>query len=157
MSRKFADDVELPNRDPSSGNYAARKAYVDALVADAVNITTGTLSAQRLPKVLSPINVSTEAGPNVQLTNTSWNYKNMTATGNLNFLAPTTNDERQILQVAVLASGGGRTITFETGIAIQKGGTRSFVLASGELLRFSLEYSSLLAKWVLTAVGIYGP
>ena len=29
MSRKFADDVELPGRDPSSDNYAARKLYVD--------------------------------------------------------------------------------------------------------------------------------
>lgn len=157
MSRKFGDDVELPNRDPSSANYAARRSYVDALVADAANITTGTLSAQRLPKVPSPINSSTESGPNVQLTNTSWNYKNMTITGNVQFLAPTTNDERQILQVAALASGGARTITFETGIAIQKNGTRSFPLASGEMLRFSLEYSSLLGKWVLTAVGIYGP
>lgn len=79
----------------------------------------------------------------------------ITATGDIEFETPS-NPNRRVLQVSVLASGGARTVTFDATLEVLTGIERSYPIPSGEVLRFSLEYSALKTAYVVTAVGMTG-
>lgn len=78
---------------------------------------------------------------------------NVSATGNLT-LTPSGSTDGQVLRVNVLASGGQRTVTFATAVRTSSALTRTLVIPSGQIGIISLEYSSLIGAWVLTAATV---
>jgi hypothetical protein len=157
MARKFADDVELPNRDPSSGNYAGRKAYIDARVADAANITTGTVDNARLPRALSGVRtVNPSSGTiAVDATNAANNI-NSTLTGDATLGYPTDGVECQVIQGAVLASGAQRILTFHASYGRLTGIGNTLTIPSGKVGRYALRRTDITgsAKWLVESVGV---
>lgn len=139
-----------------SGSDPISPASINA--ADAVHghvasdITSGQLAPERLPSVLSGIRSGSGAGNLATDASLVGNNRNFSATGDVSVQAPTGGVDRQVIQYAVLASGGTRTISFAAAIRRPSDLVGSFSVPSGQLLRFSLEYSALLAGWVLTAV-----
>ena len=157
MSRKFADDVELPNRDPSAGNYAARKTYVDTLVADAVNITTGTLNKARLPGVLSTVRTVNPSGGTISIdANTFGNTIQSTLTGDATLNVPTNGGDDQILQLVALASGAQRVLTLHASFGRLTSITTTLTIPSGKVARVALRRTDITgsAKWLVESVGV---
>jgi hypothetical protein len=113
MSRKFADDIELPNRDPSTGNYAARKTYVDAAASNASGLTTGTVPNARLPKVMSPVATGTVSAGVVALDASALAGNNVDISTGTSYTqnVPTNGTAGQVLNVTVWATAA-ITITF---------------------------------------------
>mgnify|MGYP006188521723 CR=1 FL=1 len=121
------------------------------------DISSGTLDAARLPVVLSPVRaVAYSATPTVDPTVSGTNVS-ITATGNITTLAVSTTGavNRQALEIAVLGSGGARTVTFATAIRTSTGITRGpHTIASGEVGIFLVRYYSLVSAWVLVAATV---
>lgn len=122
----------------------------------AADVTSGQFSNSRMPQVMSPV-LSGGPGSGTIATDASnvGNNRNYTANGNITIAVPTNGADGQVIQYAVLASGGARTITFNaslrrlTGIAA---GPTS--IPSGQVCRFSLRYCALLTAWIVEAFGI---
>jgi hypothetical protein len=77
-----------------------------------------------------------------------------TATGNAAVNVPTNGQNGQVVQLAILASGAARTITFDAGIDRLTGISASYTPASGKLLRAALRYSTLTGKWTVEAAAV---
>lgn len=79
---------------------------------------------------------------------------NITATGN-ETITPSGTTDGQVIRLAVLASGGTRTITFAAAVRLSTGLTsRSFTVATGQVLVAAVQYSTLINAWVLTAATV---
>lgn len=158
MSRKFADDVELPNRDPASGNYAARKTYVDTLSSDAGNLTVGTMAKQRLPAVLNVVRTIAQVGGFIDIDasvqgNT---IKTTLASVDVTLNIPTLGTEDQVIQGIVYASTAQRVLTFHASFDRLTGITATQTIPTGKVLRYALRQINITgsAKWCVESVGI---
>lgn len=121
---------------------------------DASAINAGTLSNARLPNVLSQVRTLSGATITVDAS-AAGSLINVTATADTTFAVPTNPTDRQVLRIAVLASGASRNVTFNASIRLSTGLTsRTFSVPSGQALMTALEYSSLLSAWVLTAATV---
>jgi hypothetical protein len=81
----------------------------------------------------------------------------MTATGDITSYGVSTTNARdgQVLHLIVFASGATRAVTFASAIRTSTNITRGpYSIASGQLLRAAVEYSSDAAAWVLTAATV---
>lgn len=122
----------------------------------ASDINSGQFSTDRMPQVSSTVRAVTGATgaitPDATVVGNNLDY---TASGNVTFNPPTGGANRQVLRIAVLASGADRTVTFAAGIRIGSGITRGpLTVTSGQVLLAALEYSTLINAWVLTATTI---
>jgi hypothetical protein len=120
----------------------------------ASEVISGQFTSDRLPSVLSSVRTGSGAGNLATDAALVGNNRNFTATGDVAVQAPTSGVDRQVIQYALLASGGSRTISFAAAIRRPGDLVGSFSVPSGQLMRFSLEYSALISAWVLTAVLI---
>jgi hypothetical protein len=120
-------------------------------------IASGTLDAARLPAVLSPVRTVTySATPTIDPTVSGTNVS-ITATGDITTLAVSTTGavNRQGLEIAVLGSGGARSVTFASAIRTSTGVSRGpHSIASGEVGIFLVRYYSLVSAWVLVAATV---
>jgi hypothetical protein len=118
------------------------------------DITSGIIDAARLPAVLSPVRTQAfSATPTIDPTVSGTNVS-ITATSNITTLAVSTTGavNRQGLEIAVLASGGARTVTFASAIRTSTGVTRGpHSIPSGEVGIFLVRYYTLVSAWVLVA------
>jgi hypothetical protein len=155
MSRKFADDVELPNRDPASGNYAARKTYVDTKVADAANITTGRLDPARMPAILSPVRVLSISG-GVLAIDASVVGNNVDVTVGANFTqnVPTNGTPGQVIQVTCFA-GSAYTVTFNASFWRITTVAATLDIPAGDIARYTLRCTAASGStiWIVEAAG----
>jgi hypothetical protein len=82
---------------------------------------------------------------------------NMTATGNITAYGVSTAGagDGQTLQLVVLASTATRTVTFASAIRTSTGVTRGpYTVASGQILRAVVEYSTLTSAWTLLGATV---
>ncbi len=118
------------------------------------DITSGRLTAARLPLVTGDILSGSGSGA-IATDADQGNIRNYTATGNVTINVPSNGSDGQVIQYAVLASGGARTITFTAALneltGISAGPTS---IPSGKLCRFSLRRSALTSTWIVEAFGI---
>lgn len=84
--------------------------------------------------------------------------QNFTVTGNVEIDPPASNvhaRDGEPFQLCFLASGGTRTITFDATMRTSTGVTRGpHSVASGEVLRAAVEWSSLVTDYIITAVTV---
>jgi len=156
MSRKFADDVELPNRDPSAGNYAARKTYVDNRVADAANITTGTLDRARLPTVLFGQRTVNPSGGVIAIdASIAGNFIESTMSSATTVNVPTNGVDNQIIQGIVLASTGA-VLTFHASLGRLGPIANTLTIPTGKIARYVLRRTDITgsAKWLVEAASV---
>lgn len=80
----------------------------------------------------------------------------VTATGNISALNIDTAGARegQVIQVAVYASGGSRTLGVHSSVLVLSGIETSYSIGSGQLWRGSFRYWADLGAWVLEAAGV---
>lgn len=156
MARKFADDVELPNRDPSAANHAARKSYVDARVADAANITTGKVGTARMPAVLSTVRTASISGGTLSIdASVDGNSIDVTVGSNFTQNVPTNGTAGQILQLTCYASAA-YTVTFHASLLRLTGIANTLNIPSGKHARYSLRCTNASGSlvWIVEAVGV---
>lgn len=121
----------------------------------ASDLTSGTLSNARLPRVLSPVTATTGVtGAQSTDAATAGNFLNWTMTGNATLNAPTNPTDGQILHLRALASGATRTITLGSGVQNASGATFPLSVSSGKVGRVALEYMGLISAWVVTAAVV---
>ncbi len=81
--------------------------------------------------------------------------QNFTCVGDVTVQEPANPlPDRTPMRLAFLASGGQRTIAFDTDFRTSTGIGRSFIVPSGEALIASVEYSTILADWIITGATI---
>jgi hypothetical protein len=126
-----------------------------AASGSASDLSTGTLSNARLPRVLSPVTALTgQTGAISTDAATAGNFIDWTCTGNVTLNAPTNPSNHQILHIAALASGATRTVTLGSGVQNASGATFPLSVPSGKVGRIALEYVGLLSAWVVTAAVV---
>lgn len=117
-------------------------------------ITSGTLAAARLPVTTGAVRDGGAVSGAVAVAATGGNLVNYTATGDVT-LDPAAGSDRQVLRIAVLASGGARAVSVVGGVRLGSGITaRTVDVPAGELAEFAVEWFGLLSVWVLTAVMV---
>jgi hypothetical protein len=118
---------------------------------DASGITTGTLSAARLPNVLSTVRTASTLSIDASVSGNNVNY---TATGNVTVNVPTNGADHQVLQVVILASAA-ITVTFNASLQRLTGIDASYTVPAGKKMRIALRRSDLgSVTWIVEAVGI---
>lgn len=122
---------------PVSSADVARKDYVDA----------------RAP---APRTVTFSATPTVAaVSGVELDRANITATANITALDLSGGFDGQKVEVAVLGSGGTRTVTVASGVDVSTGLTRGpYSVASTKLGIFLFRYSSLNSKFSLLAATV---
>jgi hypothetical protein len=126
-----------------------------AASGSASDLSTGTLSNARLPRVLSPVTALTgQTGAISTDASTAGNFIDWTCTGNVTLNAPTNPTNHQILHIAALASGATRTVTLGSGVQNASGATFPLSIPAGKVGRIALEYVGLLSAWVVTAAVV---
>ncbi len=140
----------------ASGSDPVTPASIGAAVEvhqhSASDISSGQFASDRMPAVLSAVRTGSGAGNLATDASLVGNNRNFTATGDVAVQAPTSGVDRQVIQYSILASGATRTVSFAAAIRRPSDLVGSFSVSSGQLLRFSLEYSALISGWILTAV-----
>lgn len=120
---------------------------------DASLLSSGTLPAARLPRVLgAPVDQT--VGTSVTLDASTSSIHNVQSTGtSLEVAVPTNPSDRQVLRCAFKKStAAALTVNLNASIRLSTGlASRAFPLAAGEVLLCALEYSTLVGAWVLTA------
>lgn len=129
---------------------------------DASDISQGTLSAARLPP--RPFGTVTNTTTNTN----AWNL-DLSGAGiqlplrlkwvlnhDTTFNVPTNPvGDGQLLRITGFANGGARVFNFAAGYVLSTGlSTRAIAIPSGKQMFASVEYSSDLAAWVLTACTV---
>lgn len=122
-----------------------------AHVHSGADLTSGTVPAARLPLVAStPVTVTYASS--MTLDPTVGNNFKITATGALALNISTTGAlDGQMVMVAVLASGGARTVTLNGAILLTTGTTAALAIVSTKVGFFGLRYSTLAGGWTLLA------
>ena len=137
-----------------------RRDTIEALVAEhphsADALTSGYLSAARLPAVLTPLRAGSASG---SLTldaarDVGGTILNITVTGNLTLNAPVNGIDGQVLRFRHTASGGQRRVSFASAIAVTTGLSASYDVPSGQTLVCALERVESRSAWLLTAATI---
>lgn len=77
------------------------------------------------------------------------------ATGNLT-LTPAGGVDGQVLRVNVAGSGGTRTITVASAVALTTALSRTITVPSGQVALLAFEYVGALSGWALTAAAVTG-
>jgi hypothetical protein len=141
----------------TSAGTAVQGSSVGAASGVASLDSTTRVPAAQMPRVPSTVRTVTySATPTVDPT-TDGNLVSITATGNITSLAVSTTGavNRQALEIAVLGSGGTRTVTFASAIRTSTGVTRGpHSVASGEVGIFLVKYYTLVSAWVLVAATV---
>ncbi|MDP9144356.1 MAG: hypothetical protein M3N43_06620 [Actinomycetota bacterium] len=138
------DDARLSDsRNPTAHNHSA------------ADINTGTLSAARLPLVQDPPVALTYAS-GLTPDAAAGNVRECTLTGDATLNPPTNPAAAQRIQLSFVASGAQRVLTFASGIRRFTDLAGSYNVPQDQMLRCTLEYSTLLTApaWVLIAVGV---
>jgi hypothetical protein len=153
------DDTEGSSFDvamPSGGDVDELTALTNTVTQNTGVLRLGnTIGTAALPRVLSLRRTHSATTGNITIdASLSGNNREVTATGNITFLAPTGGIFAQVLQVEVLASGGSRTITIDSGIQRLTGVTATYTVPSGKLLRLALRYSALANAWVAESAAV---
>lgn len=139
--------TDLGNKQNTSGKGAA-SGYAS------LDSATRVPNAQ-MPLVLSPIAATGPTSGTFSIdASTGSNNRNHTANGAVTVAVPTNGVDGQVIQLAVLASGGSRVITWNASYARLTGIDAAYTVASGKLLRASIRYSSLLTLWVVEAAAV---
>lgn len=112
--------------------------------------------AADLPRVLSGVRAASvdTATYNLDASSVGGNNIDITATGDPTIAAPTNPASGQIIQYAVLASGGSRTVTINAAIVRLTGVDASYVVASGKVLRLAIRYSALTSTWIAESAAV---
>lgn len=120
---------------------------------DASLLTSGTIAAARLPRVLGAPNAQTVAATVTMDASVSSIHNVQSTDTTLAVAVPTNPTDRQVLRCAFKKStAAALTVNLNASIRLSTGlASRSFSLASGEVLLCALEYSTLVGAWVLTA------
>lgn len=157
MSRKFADDVELPNRDPSSGNYAARKTYVDTVGSNASGLTSGTVANARLPKVMSPVATGTVSGGLLALDASALAGNNVDVSTGTSYTqsVPTNGTAGQVLSVTVWTTAA-ITITFNASFIRLGSIAATLAPAISKFARYQLRCTNASGTltWIVEAAAV---
>lgn len=155
MARAVGTSVTVPGN-PTQALELTPKQYVDARVADAVNITTGTLDNARLPKTLSGVRTVNPSGGTISIdANTAGNNINSTGSSATTLNVPTNGGDAQVLQLAIYASTGF-TLTFHASFGRLTGIASTLVIATGKVARVALRRTDVTgsAKWLVESVGV---
>jgi hypothetical protein len=111
----------------------------------------------QMPRTTSTVRTVAHASTVTIDASTDGSIVNITATAAETIAVPTNGIDRQIIRLAVEATGA-QTITFAAGIALSTGlSSRAFAVPSGQVLLAALEYTTLIGSpgtWVLTAATI---
>lgn len=156
MSRKFTDDVELPNRDPSAGNYAARKTYVDNKVADATQVTTNQFDNNRMPRVLSPVRALTPSVGALSIdASVVGNNIDVTVGAAFTQNVPTNGVAGQVLNVTCYASGA-YVVTFNASFVRLGSIASTLSIPSGKFARYQLRCTNASGTltWIVEAAAV---
>lgn len=105
-----------------------------------------------IPKVSAT--AATLNGTNASIDSAVYNVVNLTLTGAGGFNVPTNGVEGRLIQVAALASGADRTLTFNASIKRLTGISQAITIPNGLVLRAALRYSSLAGAWILEAAAL---
>lgn len=172
-TKKYVDDGLVGKLDDSQLGVANGVASLDASgllpiaqltshAHDASDISQGTLSAARLPP--RPFGTVTNTTTNTN----AWNL-DLSGAGiqlplrlkwvlnhDTTFNVPTNPvGDGQLLRITGFANGGARVFNFAAGYVLSTGlSTRAIAIPSGKQMFASVEYSSDLAAWVLTACTV---
>lgn len=138
---------------PAEGT-AAYAALSHNHAASAIN--SGQFSTNRMPHVSSTVRAATGATGVIAIdAAVVGNNLDYTATGDITLGVPTGGSNRQVLRIQVLASVAARNVTFDPNYRISTGiASRTFSVPAGEALLAAVEYSTLLADWVITAATV---
>lgn len=113
------------------------------------------VNGARIPKppdsvvINSPSNLNLTANDNVRMVN-------ITISAAVTLNVPTSGADGSVLQLAFLASGASRTLTFDAGNARLTGIVSAYAIPSGKVFRCVLRRSDITgsAKWIVESAGI---
>lgn len=116
-----------------------------------------THAAADLPRVLSGVRAASvgTATYNLDASSAGGNNVDITATGNPTIAAPTNGASGQVIQFAVLGSGGSRTVTIHSAIGRLTGVEASYVVPSTKVLRLAIRYSNLTSTWIAESASVH--
>lgn len=156
MARLVLVPISLPG-DAASALHAVPKQQLDAAVADAARLTTGSVATARLPNLLTAVRTVAPSGGTISIdANTAGNNVDSTLTGDATLNVPTNGAAGQVVQGAVLASGAQRVLTFHASLGRLTGIGSTLTIPSGKVGRYSLRRTDVTgsAKWLVEAVGV---
>jgi hypothetical protein len=146
MSRKSGDILEgPPGIDPTTSDQYARKGYVDNKVADAANLTTGTVDKARLPfPATQARTVSPSSGViNINASTYGSTVKN-TIASSATLAVPTNGSEDMVIEGIVYCnSSSALTLTLASGFQRLSSVSSSLSIPAGKYARYTLRFCSI--------------